>query len=159
VAGFVNCSATVPSQISCFPTQRNGQFVVSRGTAILFRNSSAQPSLEMQILVEPLRGFHAGSGCEFLSRGSTAGLQPAAGAVFPPLDFDVANEIESLHRAEAWQTGISVKRLVRFTGFRISLTAMKRVSALNRMRTQAGFPCRHSMAISECMLETEHSIL
>lgn len=47
------------------------------------------------------------------------------GTVIPALNFDVAKEIELLHHAEAWQTGISVKRLVRFADFRITLTAMK----------------------------------
>lgn len=41
------------------------------------------------------------------------------------LDFDIANEIELQHHADAWRTGISRKRLVRFSDFRISLTAMK----------------------------------
>ena len=43
----------------------------------------------------------------------------------PDLDFDIMNEIEMLHRAEAWRTGISWKKLVQYPDFRISLTAMK----------------------------------
>jgi quercetin dioxygenase-like cupin family protein len=43
----------------------------------------------------------------------------------PPLDFDIMNEIELLHRHQSWQTGISLKKLVRYPDFRISLTAMK----------------------------------
>lgn len=43
----------------------------------------------------------------------------------PDLDFDITTEIELLHRAEAWQAGISLKKLVRYPDFRITLTAMK----------------------------------
>jgi hypothetical protein len=46
-------------------------------------------------------------------------------APIPPLDFDIMNEIELLHRHQSWQTGISLKKLVRYPDFRISLTAMK----------------------------------
>ncbi len=41
------------------------------------------------------------------------------------LDFDLTKEVEVLYHDDAWQTGISRKRLVRFPDFRISLTAMK----------------------------------
>ena len=54
------------------------------------------------------------------SRETTARATPG-----PELDFDIINEIEMLHHSEAWQTGISLKKLVRYTDFRISLTAMK----------------------------------
>ncbi len=47
------------------------------------------------------------------------------GPGIPALNFDIANEIELLHHAEAWQTGTSRKPLVRFPDFRISLTALK----------------------------------
>jgi quercetin dioxygenase-like cupin family protein len=48
-----------------------------------------------------------------------------AGTSIGMLDFDVTKEVELLHHDDAWQTGISRKRLVRFPDFRISLTAMK----------------------------------
>lgn len=47
------------------------------------------------------------------------------GLPIPALDFDITSEIEQLHRAEGWQTGVSVKRLVRFPDLRITLTVMK----------------------------------
>lgn len=55
-----------------------------------------------------------------ISQETTARATPS-----PDPDFDIMNEIEMLHHAEAWQTGISLKKLVRYPDFRISLTAMK----------------------------------
>ncbi len=50
---------------------------------------------------------------------------PGAGTSIGMLNFDLTKEVEVLHHDDAWQTGISRKRLVRFPDFRISLTAMK----------------------------------
>ena len=55
---------------------------------------------------------------------SPAGKEPFRAAPTPPL-VDIMNEIELLHRQQSWQTGISLKKLVRYSDFRISLTAMK----------------------------------
>lgn len=41
------------------------------------------------------------------------------------LDFDIVKEVEMLRSDEAWRTGISQKKLVRYPDFRIHLTAMK----------------------------------
>ncbi|MGB8064926.1 MAG: hypothetical protein WCF26_23775 [Candidatus Sulfotelmatobacter sp.] len=54
------------------------------------------------------------------SQETTARATPS-----PELDFDIMNEIEMLHHSEAWRTGINLKKLVRYTDFRITLTAMK----------------------------------
>lgn len=54
------------------------------------------------------------------SQETTARATPS-----PELDFDITNEIEMLHHSEAWQTGINLKKLVRYTDFRITLTAMR----------------------------------
>jgi hypothetical protein len=54
------------------------------------------------------------------SQETTARATPS-----PELDFDIMNEIEMLHHSEAWQTGINLKKLVRYTDFRITLTAMR----------------------------------
>lgn len=43
----------------------------------------------------------------------------------PSVELNLFQEIEQLHRDEAWQTGISRKSLVRYPDFSITLIAMK----------------------------------
>ena len=80
----------------------------------------------------------------------------------PPLDFDIMNEIELIHLQVSWQTGISLKKLVRYPDFRVSLTAMKaetriemhqnlgRISVQTTIRLEDG--CLRSLRRHRCIV-------
>ena len=60
--------------------------------------------------------------------------QPMAG---PYLEFDIARELEQLHREVGWQSGQNAKTLVKQDGLRIVLIALKATSRIPEHHTEA----------------------
>lgn len=59
--------------------------------------------------------------------------QPMAGLY---LEFDIATELEQLHREAGWQSGQNAKTLVKYDGLRIVLIALKARSKIPGHHTQ-----------------------
>ncbi len=59
--------------------------------------------------------------------------QPMAAAY---LEFDLANEIEQLHREPEWSTGQNAKTLVKYEDFRVVLTALRARARMPDHRTE-----------------------
>ena len=59
--------------------------------------------------------------------------QPLAAAY---LEFDLAREVEQLHREPAWNTGQNAKTLVKYDDFRVVLTALGAGARLPGHRTE-----------------------
>ena len=55
----------------------------------------------------------------------------------PYLEFDIARELEQLHREVAWQSGQNAKTLVKHDGLRIVLIALKARSRIPEHHTEA----------------------
>lgn len=54
----------------------------------------------------------------------------------PYLEFDIARELEQLHREAGWQSGQNAKTLVKFDGLRIVLIALKARSRIGGHHTE-----------------------
>jgi quercetin dioxygenase-like cupin family protein len=52
------------------------------------------------------------------------------------LEFDLAGELEQLHREPAWSSGHNAKTLVKYDDFRVVLTALKAHAGLPGHRTE-----------------------
>ena len=59
--------------------------------------------------------------------------QPMAG---PYLEFDIARELEQLHREAGWQSGQNAKTLVKYDGLRVVLIALKARSKIPGHHTE-----------------------
>ena len=55
----------------------------------------------------------------------------------PYLEFDIARELEQLHREAGWQSGQNAKTLVKHDGLRIVLIALKAGSRIPEHHTEA----------------------
>jgi quercetin dioxygenase-like cupin family protein len=55
----------------------------------------------------------------------------------PYLEFDLARELEQLHREVGWQSGQNAKTLVKHDGLRIVLIALKARSSIPEHHTEA----------------------
>jgi len=55
----------------------------------------------------------------------------------PYLEFDIASELEQLHREVGWQSGHNAKTLVKHDGLRIVLIALKARSTIPEHHTEA----------------------
>jgi quercetin dioxygenase-like cupin family protein len=54
----------------------------------------------------------------------------------PYLEFDIAKELEQLHRDAGWQSGQNAKTLVKYGGLRIVLIALKARSTIPEHHTE-----------------------
>ena len=54
----------------------------------------------------------------------------------PYLEFDIARELEQLHREAGWQSGQNARTLVKYDDLRIVLTALKAHSRIPVHRTE-----------------------
>jgi quercetin dioxygenase-like cupin family protein len=54
----------------------------------------------------------------------------------PYLEFDVASELQQLHREAGWQSGQNAKTLVKYDGLRIVLIALKAGSRIPEHHTE-----------------------
>jgi quercetin dioxygenase-like cupin family protein len=55
----------------------------------------------------------------------------------PYLEFDIASELEQLHREVGWQSGQNAKTLAKYVGLRIVLVALKPRARIPEHRTEA----------------------
>ena len=54
----------------------------------------------------------------------------------PYLEFDIARELQQLHREAGWESGQNAKTLVKYEGLRIVLVALKARSRMPEHRTE-----------------------
>lgn len=59
--------------------------------------------------------------------------QPMAG---PYLEFDIARELQQLHREAGWDSGQNAKTLVKYNGLRVVLVALKARSRIPEHQTE-----------------------
>jgi quercetin dioxygenase-like cupin family protein len=54
----------------------------------------------------------------------------------PYLEFDIASELEQLHREAGWQSGHNAKTLIKYDGLRVVLIALKAHSRIPGHQTE-----------------------